>query len=691
MLARLDMSLSELHLHTSYRSDKNHMVNEFYIPCLSRSTEYLRAVGYFTSGALAMAAKGLNGLIERGGHMRLVAAPYLSAEDIEKIRAGYDLRDLIEKATLQGLETTDSFIKERLGFLGWLIANGALDIRLAFKKGQAGIYHEKLGIFKDSQNNSIAFIGSSNETAGGWYVNFESIDLFRSWIVEEKTRVQEKIDIFERLWSNSTSGLEILPFPEAAKQRLIEIAPSSRPVRDPEEDVLAAIPSASGKSSITLREYQTTAINEWFKANCKGVFAMATGTGKTITAISAFLRLMNEKEKVALVVVVPYVHLAEQWCVELEKFGLTDIHRCYQDTKKWAKLLSQSIASYSLGNRSPLIIVSVTKTFSMKPFQEALSKIGATSLLIADEMHYLGARSYISALSPSIPYRLGLSATPSRWFDEDGTTKLLDYFGPVVYELPLQEAVGTFLCRYYYYPKLIFLDDDERDQYIELSRKISKLWAINRDKESSQLDTLLFKRSRLIANASGKLPALYETMKGKENTDHNIFYCGGYVEGEQRQLEAVTEMLGHKFRMRVRSFTAEEDISTRNEILEQFKKGEIQGIAAIKCLDEGVDIPATKTAFILASSRNPREFIQRRGRVLRKSEGKEFAEIYDFIVVPTRPEDLRHIEEDELRFERRLFQRELERVSEFAETAINGPEASAVLLPVKKAYGLLYV
>ena len=683
------MPFRDLQVAASYRSDTSNLIDEFYVPCLAQAVKYDRAVGFFSGQSLALAGKGVAALVERTAGMRLVASPVLSEEDLKEIAAGYELREIIARASLRALDSTDPVIHERIGYLGWLVANEKLDIRLAVRAAASknGIYHEKVGILTDALGDTIAFTGSANETGSAWYSNFESIDVFRSWFPHEAERVAEKVAAFERLWNNTTSGLDVLPFPDALRKRLVRLAPANPPTQDVE-----AAPKPRHDSR-KLRDYQTHAIDAWFQAGTRGILSMATGTGKTYTAICAAKQLLETKHHVATVVVVPFVHLGVQWADELRSLGFDDIVMAYGSRDSWWPKLSAIRTQMAFGlSQKHLVVVTTTDTFSSDSFQHGMKDLWPKTLLIADEMHNLGAPKALAALPSATPYRLGLSATPERWFDDEGTNALSDYFGDAVFSLPLREAIGKYLTNYEYHPILIPLTDDELEDYHSITRNLSRMWFVKKknDEQQSAFKSLLFKRARLLGNAKLKIAELARLMPSHQETTHSIFYCGGGRDADDdRQLDKVLTLLGVDLRMRVHSFTSEEAIEERRELLDDFESGKLQGLVAIRCLDEGVDVPATRKAFILASSRNPREFIQRRGRVLRQFPGKAKAEIFDFVVIPTMADDVALLDAKTYEVERRLLRRELERVSEFASTSLNPQETVTALLPVKKAYDIL--
>jgi len=696
------MELRSLDLAPYYRTGANDLVSDFYRPCLSVAQRYDRAVGYFTSSSLAAAASGLMPFIARDQTMmRLVASPALTDEDADAIRAGYELREVIENAIRRELEVDiPDATSQRLELLTWLIAHNRLEIKLAvvWDKGRTGIYHEKLGIFYDTRD-SVVFTGSANESASGLLANFESIEVFRSWVDGEGDRVERRIVDFENLWSNSTKGLDVLEFPEACRRQLLQRYASTAggsftrlPDVDTEaskciDDEMLKLPP-----SIELRDYQKDAIRSWWENNGRGILEMATGTGKTITALtaaSAVWEACREEDKSLLVIITaPYKHLAEQWADEVRRFGADPIV-AYDSAAKWAAEFDLAIAGASYGRGRLVVVIAVNRTFCGLDFQSRLGLANCTKMFIADEVHTTGSTVMRSLLPDSMTFRLGLSATPDRYMDSDGTDALRNYFGPTTYRLGLKDAISIgALVPYRYYPIVIELTDDEHAEYVELTEKISKLVGPSRDLDFDDpppaLDLLLFRRSRLIGSATNKVPALRKVIERFKNESHMLVYCADRV-GDDPQLDQVLRMLGRDLGMRVNTFTADEDQALRSTRLNRFASGDLQALVAMRCLDEGVDVPATRRAFILASSQNPRQFIQRRGRVLRKAPGKTEAEIYDFIVSPPDFTDDPALYE----VERRLVGKELVRAAELCDAALNPIEALSVLRPLRVRYDLL--
>jgi DNA phosphorothioation system restriction enzyme len=703
--------LTDLDLKVRYRSSEDDLLADFFLPCLRESVSYDRAVGYFSSHALADAADGLPAFIANDGRMRLVASPDLSEEDVEAIERGYKAKEeVVEDALIRvlTLEYPDP-VRERLGFLAWLVEHGRLEIQIAVVDPPArGIYHEKIGVFTDSAGNSVAFQGSSNESHGGLVANFESLLVFRS-NVRGQTEIARGIQgDFQSLWVNRTARLSVMPFPKAAERELLtRYTPTRLPIADidaPRDSVVERVMRPEGEPRIPndkpLREYQRQAIAAWFRNDGRGLLQMATGTGKTVTALSLVTKLYEAARKtdrtLTIVVLCPYQHLVSQWGEEARRFGLEPV-LCYRSRETWFRELSTKLDQCRHGARNVVMAIATNATFQTASFQQLAAELPEDALLIADEVHNIGAPRLRELLPQQVRYRLGLSATPERWYDDEGTDALKEYFGTVVYELGLGRAIELgALTRYDYFPITVELGGEELEQYLDLSTKITMRLSRGDDPERGEdpiLESLLIRRARLLSVAEGKLGRLREAVEPLVGTRHNLFYCGdGQVEYEPagstvRQLDAVVHLLGRDLGMSVNSYTAETYLDERDDLRRRFASGELQGLVAIRCLDEGVDIPETERAFILASSTNPKQFIQRRGRVLRLHPGKEKAAIYDVLVVPPS----RAIESENFRAERNLVRRELERVALFARLALNGPRALAKLESLRKDYDLLQV
>jgi DNA phosphorothioation system restriction enzyme len=419
---------------------------------------------------------------------------------------------------------------------------------------------------------------------------------------------------------------------------------------------------------------------------------MATGSGKTIIALAIATELYQQIGLQVLLVVCPYRHLVTQWQKECAKFNLEPV-LAFETVYNWQSELSTQLYNIRSGNQSFLTVITTNSTLINEGFQSQLRFFPAKTLIVGDEAHNLGSLRLESSLPRNIGLRLGLSATPERYFDDDGTDALLSYFGAILQpEFSLADAIAQgALVRYLYYPIFVELTQSEAFAYAKLTKRIG--WALNRNDNLEQNDTLtslLMQRSRLIGAAANKLNALRELMAGRLHTTHTLFYCGdGYVENyastslayTSRQLEAVTHLLGQELGYRVNTYTADTSLEEREQLRHQFESGELQGLVAIRCLDEGVDIPAIRTGVILASTGNPRQFIQRRGRILRPHPGKERATLFDAIVMPP------DLDRETWEVERNLLRKELKRYREFADLADNAEEASKKLLILNQKYG----
>ena len=699
--------LRELDLDISYGTASDDIVRTFYSPCLRRAVLYRRAVGYFTSGALAAAARGVAHLIANGGRIRLVASPRLTEEDIEAINRGYARRQqVIESAIRLEFESVRTELESaRLSALAWLIAHERLDVKLALRVGSnghvaRGVFHVKTGIISDDRDDHVAFSGSSNETVGGLIDNHEVIDVFWSWN-DPHGRVQRKIGHFESLWSDETPGLAVTPFTDVCAEVLERFTRKNPPRRDPVEVPKARPPSLQGAPvmppEIQLRPYQVTARDQWFLNNGRGMLKMATGSGKTITALSIAAGLASDYGLNAAVIVCPFRHLVNQWARECRRHGMDPI-LAFGPRNSWSgDLANHLLETTRADNRRFLTVITTNRTFLGDPFQQRLRYFPQhRTLFVADEVHNLGATKLTKCLPAAIQLRLGLSATPERWFDERGTEALFQYFGPVLQpEFTLKDAIDSgALCKYRYFPILVELADDESEKYRAITASIVRLAGNSSDMDETdeRLLPLLIKRARLVACAKGKLPALRALMDTVSDRHHMLFYCGdgriasesGETEQEEyrRYLEVVAGILNGDFRMRVSTYTAETAPKSREDLRVDFESGQIDGLVAIRCLDEGVDIPAIRSAVIMASSANPRQFIQRRGRVLRNAPGKQSATIYDFIVVP--PTDTA-----DSAWERNLLRRELTRFVEFADLALNAGEARKAIWDLQRMFDLV--
>ncbi|WP_200862907.1 DEAD/DEAH box helicase family protein [Amycolatopsis orientalis] len=682
----------------------------FYVPAFSVARTYSRAVGYFTSTSLALFARGIDEFAKRSGTMRLVASPHLNEDDILDIERGYNVREVVERATLRELEFEQrETVLDGLGLLGRLIAEDRLDIKLAFveQEGRVGIYHEKIGIFRDDLGDLVGFTGSSNETYGGLMANFESVEVYCGWVAGDSARALRLEADFQALWANQTPNLSVEPFPDVARERLIKLG-NDRP-RQPlpgRDDALTPPPVVSNQPTqlvlpgwLEVRDYQRQAVEAWLKQQGRGILKMATGTGKTKTAMIAATKLagvLRQREQpLILLILAPLTHLVDQWITEVEDFGVRPI-AVYESSQKWQPIVEDQLAAARMGQRAVVAMVATNSSFAGEKFQSVLSRVNQPMLVIADEAHNLGSSTYRSSLPPNATYRLALSATPERWFDDEGTDALIDYFGPTAYELGLAKAIAMgALCRYRYVPRLVELNDAETNLYVDLSAQIATRIASGDSLKDvdpdSPLGFLLRQRAGVLGHAEGKLTALQVDLDTRRNEWFQLIYC---AEGRRpsepgepagpKQVDEVMNLVGNRMHLSAHSYISGTLRPERKVLLRRFGAGnDLRALVAMRCLDEGVDIPDARVGYLLASSSNPRQFIQRRGRLLRRADGKDRAEILDYLAVPPAGTPIN------FNVERALLIRELQRANEFGKLSENYETTLQVLRPLKERYQLM--
>lgn len=711
------MGFKNLSLKYSYRTSDDDVINDFLVPSLNYSVMYKRAAGFFSSTALVKLSQGIAGLIKNNGKMQLVVSPDLSQEDIEAIKLGYEKKeDIINKRLLESIdEELTSTQKDRLNLMINLIEKGILNIKIAILNYgiDVGMYHEKIGIMEDNEGNKIAFTGSYNESLNSYVNNFESLDVYTNYS-QDYNRVYQKEKDFDNLWNNSTEKLKVVDFPIAVKDKLFEKYYNRDNVKSEEQIIM----EEKRHNEITpnmpnnfLRDYQNKAIDEWEKAKYNGVFDMATGTGKTLTALGACIRLFNNVEHLAIVIICPYTHLVEQWVEDLENYSFNPIVGYgSMKNKNWKEKLKNQVMRYNLGISKYLCFITTNATFKSDFVQEELKKIETNNVLfVADEAHNLGAQNLLSKLNNKFQYRLALSATFERYNDEEGTNKLFKYFGSkYCIHYSLKEAIKNgMLTEYYYYPIITYLSDDELDEYIFLTNKIRRCITFDKTGKSRLNDTgkaLLLKRAKIVAGAMSKMTKVVSLLK-KQNEERGItntlIYCGATTindvsfkedendEDDVKQIDYLRKLIKDNIDLKIAKFTSTETTEERKYIKEQFIDKSINAIIAIKCLDEGVNIPSIETAYLLASSTNPREYVQRRGRVLRKFSDKKYSIIYDFITLPRDLDIASRYSEEDLKGDLGLVKRELMRMEDFADDAINYSSYIEVRDKINKVYGTL--
>jgi superfamily II DNA or RNA helicase len=683
LINQREICLKKLNIKVTYRSHENDILNDFFIPCFRNSITYKRGVGYFTSSFLAEAAKGIVEFIENDGHMYLIVSPKLTKNDKELIKKGYELRNVIKNALereIIDVDIKDDKILTRVKNLIWMVANNKLDIKIALPNIENidYLYHEKFGLFIDSDRpepNIVAFSGSLNETQNGLISNYESIDVSLSWAQggRERERVIEHNKHFDKMWNGVVKGLTIMEFPDAIKNKMIQTYQPEKPTMEP------------GKKK-ELFYYQENAINAWKDASYKGILSMATGSGKTFTAIKAIETIPNVQ---LMIVIVPSIALINQWEREIiDDTNKYIIRKVSSEDSKWKDKIKVLINALKYDSSKKACIISSIQTASKSDFQNIVSLFSNEKLaLIVDEVHRSGAKSYQSIFNINAKYRLGLSATPERQWDDEGNQAIFDYFGPTIYEYTLSEAIkDDRLSKYYYYIKVVSLTDDEKEKFKEMS--INILMLLNRIQNkypnlknmsipyilknleiyepelSNKLRSLYLKRIEIIKKSDNKFQALKEILTTTK-LKKCLVYCN-----DLDHLEQNVKIIHECGFIPIEYSSDIKPEEKREKILDDFRTTKSDNIflVAVKCLDEGVDIPACDSAILVSCSRSEREFIQRRGRVLRKDNSKPFATIYDIVVLPfTNLKEAYPLNQTEYNF----ISEELKRIQLFSSDALN--------------------
>ena len=499
------------------------------------------------------------------------------------------------------------------------------------------------------------------------------------------------------------------------------------------EQIIESIDSEYKKPPIELYDYQLEAREKWLENNFCGLFEMATGTGKTYTAFGCVNKLQNLHERTAIIIACPQKHLVEQWKEELkiwndsvqesEKIIIERTITCNSDYRTWRKEFDGILYDYNvspIGSNSyitnNLVIFTTHDTLGSDDFTERIQQLKSTKkFLIADEVHNISENTSNKTLLKEYDCRLGLSATPTRHMDDTGTGILKDYFHSstcdaknigdadvcdkckkdlIIYKLDLRTAIHVLhvLCTYEYFPYYVELTHDEMDVYNMLTKQIAQS-EVKKKKgiRLTKADKFPYlARGYLVANAENK-DKMLDTLLDLEFNNQlklTLIYCTSHPrvdapENTPVQLERVKNILFEKG-IKSDSVTSVDPTKTRGDILSLLEAKVFGCITAVKCLDEGVDIPAVEIGIFMASSGNPKQFIQRRGRILRKNKqtGKETAKIYDILVSPPLPPEGKNADKND----KKLIAKELLRHKEFAEISENKYEAFEKISEIAKKF-----
>ena len=402
------------------------------------------------------------------------------------------------------------------------------------------------------------------------------------------------------------------------------------------------------------------------------------GTGKTWTAIYAAKELVG-RNKCLIVICAPYKHLIKQWAEDVEKvFPKGKIILISSENPGWDKQITNAIIQ-SKYNDDQIILISTITSFRMERFDKAIKKYSGDRLLVVDEAHRFTNRE--NEMHNAYKYMLGLSATPYSGKSSENGKELMEFFGGQVFSLTIEDALKRgFLVPYYYYPIYIHATEDEEEKFNKYSRIISGCFRNGVCIDPDRLVKSLRNRLRVISMAEEKQTNIKKIIGNVAESDHFVVYCGdgklfdNETGEELRHIQSIKRFLS-EFDYKSSQFTARENMQERMQLVDSFNKGEISALAAIRCLDEGINIPSIKSALILSSNDDYREFVQRRGRILRKYKDKKYAKIYDVVVLPS--SDMRKWAEIELR-----------RFREYARLAINWDELEIQLQDLLDEYDL---
>ena len=729
----------------TYRPGEYNSPEKFFNDGLENSNEFDLQLGYFSSATISVLADGFATFISKGGKMRLVINHIVSTEDKNAISKGLkggfiNCFDLTDFAQLR--KTFDEYTQQFFECLAFLIYNKRIDIRIIKPRNKKGISHTKTGQFRDG-DSVTSFTGSANFTISGLFNNLEEIKIDRSDSLDVMTRkrIESQREEFDCIMDGTKRNIEYLSpenlisaiktnYGDKDIEELLDVEAKLRKIKhdkkvqelkrqdslvsEPIEEILPCFPFPSGP-----RDYQQLAFDNWKNNGQKGLFAMATGTGKTITSLNCLLEIYKRKGYYKAIILVPTITLVNQWEQECRKFRFSNIIKVYSKNLVWRDEVERVHFNEKYkSDKDPevsYIIISTYASYSREKVFNVLNGFDKRRvLMIADECHNMGSGSLVKRLK-EIPYlrRIGLSATPERQFDENGNNKLRKFFGSeehYTYEYSMKEAIDKgVLCRYMYYPHIVKLTSDEMDAYLELSEKISRYFNYNTcsfDEQDEMLKRLLLARKRIIHKAVNKLAMFKEIIQKRFEEKGNLKYSLIYVpEGnrpdyldsaddfdhtEEIADDNDAEHLINQYTLAVteidRSVTVRKFVSgqqDREEILSDFAAGKLHVLTSMKCLDEGVDVPRSELAIFCSSTGNPRQFIQRRGRVLRTHKDKKMAELHDLVVVPEVSPN-----SNSYRMEQSLLRGELARVNNFALLSETPSYSEMELRGVLDHYGL---
>jgi len=718
MLKEIDFP-TDLH----YSSDRENKPLEFYLKSLRNSKNFDLRLGYFSSNAIRTLSLGFAHFIYNGGVVRIITNHYLSESDKKLLsfdeKGEYDYQ-YIESIVNENAEDLYKILSNTeqhfFDCLSYLIKKERLILK-PVKVKPDNVSHYKKGVFYDGENR-VYFNGSCNFTYSGIIENGESIDIKRSWGSEPEKAgiINEEVEldkIFreedERLIYLNPEQITAVIQKKGLDKNLEELIEDEikiydilksheeikNIIRDEEKQFKAFVKKEVNKPRFPFEEpfkYQIKAYEEWVKNNYKGLFAMATGTGKTITALNCILEEYKKNRFYRFIVVVPTNPLAHQWQEEAsEKFNYKNLINSCID-RDWYKQLKRLLSSVKVGNDTNFGFITTyaqLQRSKLKSLFHQFEKEFKNMTFIADEAHTLGSPGGLKNLPTLFEKRIGLSATPERKYDEFGNKKLEQFFNAqppgYTFYYSMKEAIeNESLSEFEYHPIFVTLEYDEIAQYNEFTNRLRRYIDTKNGgyKDTKEAKQLLIQRKHVIHKAQNKLSAISDIIDeiGKKDFRYAFVYVPegyepNYWKEEESRIDIEdTHIINHYSRLLdskgliVHNFLG--GTKDRSQILKNFEEGKYDALLAMKCLDEGVDVPRTEYAIFCASTGNPRQFIQRRGRVLRTHDDKKFAKIYDLIVSPALDE-LEIVDDAQINVEKKIFQNELHRVINFLALATN--------------------
>lgn len=687
----------------AYEIPDDDLVGQVLIPAMRTAEEVRIGAGFFSSQCLAQIAPGLAAFVSRSSQsLRLLVSPEINDTDRQAIEKGLKSSDQVIAEALARLFkdavlSESAIVNHTLDCLSYLVASRRLELRFVLM--QRGMYHKKMWLFR-SGRDWLAVHGSGNATARGLLVNGEQMTIDRTWKDGDwsATRVRRFVAQWDRQWTNdhahsiTLDALQGLAF--AKRYRDDDAVPTVRDFwlawkRDHDAGLEPSLPPSMNLPASHLLviprglqwrvgpyAHQGRAVDRFVEAGGRGVLAIATGGGKTKTALIAATERQDRQDKaMLLVVLVPSRPLMSQWADEIRAFGLEPFQPSQDRPVERRARLEELRAAFATGERRTEVIIATNALFAedmgLRSFVDGLQP-GIPSMLIGDEVHNLGVPSFLDNLPERFDFRLGLSATPIRQYDPDGTHQLFSFFGPQLDNFELDDAIRAgCLTPYNYFLHEVQLNALEMDKYAELTQELRAAGFRVDDSGatvnlSPRVERLLRERRAILEQAEAKISALRQLLihRGPSTIRRTLIYTSAkpLVLGSTRQIELVNALLSQLGIVSHQFTSAETPRPEASDILERFGNGDYQVLTAMKVLDEGIDIPQTDTAYILASSTVRREWVQRRGRILRRAPGKQCATVHDFLVCPP---------DAQTTDGRAILKGELARADEFAKSCAN--------------------